>query len=359
MTENININNPLTSEEKEKLMTSLLKKEGCWVDWGKACQKLQQGGVQPSEIFEACGLQNSQQNLVIVASQVFDSLVKNNADDNLLQYYQGPRSDVLYELRVLNHEQRLSAAILAQQKNLDVDGAKEVAKAVQHFSRLSQPPSGFTFHPGDALAYQYWKSARQKKILADKARLIAQGLKFAHSDTARQKVEQLLTDMAEVPTQSAPLLPMYRLENDEQLPCILPVVGSFPLTAQALDDIPVLESSETFGVTKVKRDVAIVTIPSWQAVLKAEKPVAILCNSNDLPKETNANKSEELLVVVDLAIQAWDSNSYFLQSENNQLKFSWFATEPNVSILGQLLIVLRPRKIFDEGNLTQPWQMDD
>jgi hypothetical protein len=27
--------------------------------------------------------------------------------------------------------------------------------------------------------------------------------------------------------------------------------------------------------------------------------------------------------------------------------------------LGQVILVLRPKSIFDENNLTQPWQMDD
>ncbi len=358
MTENTS-NNNLSETEKEELITSLLKKEGCWVDWGKITQKLQKAGIQPEEIFETTGLQKSQQNLVIVASQVYDSLEKQNAEASLLTYYQGPRSDVLYELRVLNQEQRLSAANLACDKKLDVDGAKEVAKAVQHFSRLSQPPTGFTLHPGDAVAYQYWKLARPKKNLADKTRLIAQGLKFAHSDTARQKIEVLLTEIVDTTTQNAPLLPIYRLENDEQLPCIIPVAGDLSASKDNLANVPVLETIEPFGIATVpSSNISVASVPSWQVILKAKKPVVILCRSEDLPKET-ATKSEELLVVVDLNQTQWDNNTYFLVFEDNQLKFNWFANEPSCEIMGQLLIILRPKKIFDEGNLTEPWQMDD
>ena len=357
MTENTN-NHSLSVEEKEELITSLLKKEGCWVDWGKICQQLQKAGVQPEEIFENTGLQRSQQNLVIVATQVYESLVKQNADESLLTYYQGPRSDVLYELRVLNNEERLSAATLAKDKQLDVDSAKEVAKAVKEFSRLSQPPTGFTLHPGDAIAYQYWKLARPKKNIADKARLIAQGLKYVYSATARQKIEQLLTDISEESIQNAPLLPIYRLETDEQLPCILPVAGSLPLSIEVLKDIPKLEYIEPFGITSLPHNCSVVSIPSWQVILKAEKPVVILCKSEDLPKETSG-KSEDLLVVVDLASTQWNNNNYFLVEKDNQILFDWFASEPESKILGQLLLVLRPKKIFDEGNLTQPWQMDD
>ena len=357
--------NTLTPEEKQDIMTSLLHKEGCWVDWGKGCQKLQQGGVNPQEIFEATGLQTSQQNLVIVATQVYESLVRENAEENLLTYYQGPRSDVLNGARILNHQERLSAAVLAKEKQLDVDGASSVAKAMKHFSHLSQPPTGFTLHPGDAVAYQHWKNARQKKTLAEKARLIAEGLKFAYSDTARQLIEQLLTESVDSTSkQNAPLLPIYRLESDEELPCILPVAGTFPLTVENLSNVPILSSIaqrhsviEPFGVTKIDRAIEVVCIPSWQVILKAQHPAVIFCKSEDLPKQTSS-KSEDLLIVVDLALKEWNINHYFLVKDD-RIKLNWYETKPSCPILGQLLLILRPKKILDEGNLTQPWQMDD
>ncbi|WPF88258.1 RuBisCO accumulation factor 1 [Cyanobacterium aponinum AL20118] len=358
MTENNSLQQNLTAAEKEEIIRSLLHKEGCWVDWGKACQKLHDNGVSNQEIFEQTGLQNSHQNLVIVASKVFESLKQQEAEEDLLGYYRGPRSDVLYELRILNHQERLSAAKLVREKNLDVDGAKEIAKAMKEFSHLSQPPSGFTLNPGDAVAYQYWKNARQKKTLADKARLIAEGLKYAQSATARQQIESLLTDIAQTPQQNAPLLPMYRLESDEELPCILPVAGRFPLRVRDLDHVPILDAIEPFGVVNVKNSVSVVTIPSWQVILKAEKPAVIFCQGKDLPKETQ-NKSEELLIVVDLAVTEWNANHYFLTEEDDNLIFKWFNSSPQQRILGQLLVILRPKKILDEGNLTQPWQMDD
>lgn len=359
MIENKTNNHTLTIHEKEMIIISLLHKEGCWVDWGKNCHKLQLSGVEKQEIFEKTGLQTSQQNLVVVASQVYDSLVKGEAPEELLTYYQGPRSDVLYELRILNHEERLAAALLAKEKQLDVDGASFLAKAMKHFSHLSQPPTGFTMHPGDAVAYQHWKSARQKKTLTDKARLISEGLKFAHSPSARQLIEQLLTEAVDSTTkQNAPLLPIYRLESDEDLPCILPVVGTFPLTVADLDNVPILELVEPFGVTKVPQNTEIVSIPSWQVILKAQHPAVIFCKNEDLPRITST-KSEELLTIVDLAVKDWNINHYFMVLEDDRIKFDWFDRTPSCSILGQLLLILKPKKILDEGNLTEPWQMDD
>lgn len=154
----------LSKEAAQELMRSLLHKEGTWVDWGRACQQLQKSGYDTQTIFEATGLQTIQQNLVIIAAQVYDSLVKAAVSEDTLAYYQGPKSDILYELRILTQEQRASAAELAKEKKLEFDATKEVAKAIQEFSRFAQTPAGFTNDPGDAVAYQYWKRAKQKKI---------------------------------------------------------------------------------------------------------------------------------------------------------------------------------------------------
>ncbi|MEN9871684.1 MAG: hypothetical protein RLZZ171_2676, partial [Cyanobacteriota bacterium] len=66
----------MSEAEAQELMRSLLHKEGSWVEWGQGCQQLQKAGYSTQRIFEDTGFQNSQQNLVIVASQVFDNLVK-------------------------------------------------------------------------------------------------------------------------------------------------------------------------------------------------------------------------------------------------------------------------------------------
>ena len=99
----------LTPSEVAELLRSLLHKEGSWVDWGKKCQQLQKSGYDAESIFEQSGFQKVQQNLVIVASQVYGSLLQQGVDEAVLKYYLGPKSDVLYELRILNHQQRAIA----------------------------------------------------------------------------------------------------------------------------------------------------------------------------------------------------------------------------------------------------------
>lgn len=350
-------NPQLSGERADQLLRSLLHKEGTWVDWGKACQQLQKAGYSPQQIFEQAGFQGSQQNLVIVAAQVYDSLVPDGSPD-LLSYFRGPRSDLLYELRILNQEQRLAAAELLWQKSLDVDGAKEVAKAIQHFSRLGQLPPGFTNHPGDAVAYQCWKQAKQKKDLGERSRYIAKGLKFAHSQAVRQAIEQLLGEVVSQSAPTAPLMPLYRLETEEQLSRLVPVAGTLPLTKKKWESIASIDRENPFSIVQVEKQQEIVPLPGWQVVLKAVDPVAILCQSEELPNPLPGNP-EIVLVLVDRAQNQWDAASYFLVEQKKKLIFQWFEAAPKIPLLGQVVLVLRPKKILDENNLTEPWQMDD
>ncbi len=64
-------------------------------------------------------------------------------------------------------------------------------------------------------------------------------------------------------------------------------------------------------------------------------------------------------MVVDRGITDWDDQSYFLVEEAEELTLKWFAEQPTTTLLGQVVIVVRPEKIFDENNILEPWQMDD
>jgi hypothetical protein len=359
MTENPQLTNSQLSEaEAQEIMRSLLHKEGTWVEWGQACQKLQKSGYSSQNIFEVTGFQGSQQNLIIVASQVYDSLIKAKADKELLDYFLGPKSDILYEFRILTQEQRAKAAQLAKEKQIEVEVAREVARAMQEFSRLSQLPSGFSNHPGDAIGYQYWKRAKQKKNLQDRARLIGLGLKFVHSQEAREAIEKLLNDFSVATSRSAPLIPLYRLEAQEQLPRIVPYAGSFPLTKEHLAEIETHSVTEPFKIATVANSSSVVAVPGWQVILQARDPVAISYQSDRLPQNI-PGKVEEVLVVVDRQAREWNINSYFLVEINGSLELKWFEEQPESDIIAQLVLILRPKRILDENNLLESWQMDD
>ena len=347
----------ISEAEAKEMMRSLLHKEGNWVTWGQTCHKLQKAGYSSQQIFEDTGFQNSQQNLVIVASQVYENLVRDGVAPEVLEYFQGPRSDVLHEFRLLNQTQRVDAANLAYDKRLDIDGAHLVTKAMRDVSRISQLPESFTNHPGDWVAYLSWKRAQSQKDLQQRARLIAQGLKFAHSASAREAIEKLLSDFNVVKSASEPLLPLYRLETEDELPRIVPLAGTYPVGSQDIAGVRQVEVQQPFG-NIIAKDGAYVPVPGWQVVLKAQDPITYFCQSDRLPKSLSG-KVEKVLVMLDRANTAWNVNSYFVVEIDGKLEIKWFENEPAAKIVGQLVLILRPKKILDEGNLTQPWQMDD
>lgn len=341
----------------EELLRSLRRKEGNWVEWGKACQQLQKAGYSPQAIFEETGFEPIQQNQVIVASQVYNSLEQGKAGANILEHFQQRGSDSLYELRILSQADRIAIAELLVEKKLDSEAAHEITRAVRD-SRLSVLPEEFSEHPGDAVAYQCWKAARQTDDLQGRSRLIARGLNFAHSQTAREQIEKLLTDFTVVKAQPAPRLPVYRLEAEEELPRLLPVVGKLPLTKADLQAVPLVDETGPFKLVKFTGEGAWVAVPGWQVVSTAEDPVAILSASEHLPTSL-PGEPEEVLIVVDRAQRQWEADSYFVIESASQLELQWFEAAPERSLLGRVVLVMRPKRVFDQAASQDLWQLDE
>ena len=130
-----------------------------------------------------------------------------------------------------------------------------------------------------------------------------------------------------------------------------------PLSNQDIAAVNRVEIQQPFSQIVANGGV-YVPIPGWQVVLKAQDPVGYLCPSNLLPKYLGG-KVEEVLVILDRANKDWDVNSYLIVEIEQKLELRWFETEPELPIVGQLVLILRPKKILDEDNITQPWQMDD
>ncbi|MBH8551029.1 hypothetical protein I8751_01205 [Nostocaceae cyanobacterium CENA357] len=352
-----NSQNP-ANDDTQELLRKLRQKQGNWVEWGMAIASLQKSGYNPQQIFEETGFEPIQQNQVIVGSQVYGSLENGGVSEATRSHYATRGSDILYELRLLTQEERAAAAELAFVHKLDVDEARDIAKAIKDFSRFRNLPEGFSNHPGDAVAYQSWKLARQYTDLQERSRLIAKGLRFAQTPEARKQIEQLLVDFTVVSKRPAPILPFYRFESDEELPRILPVVGELPLTPKDLQNVPLVEDIQPFRLVKFAGEQAWVPLPGWQVLLSAEDPVVVLCNSDRLPNQPT-NPPKPLLVVIDRAQRQWDDSSYFVVNNDGELDFQWFETEAELPLLGKIIVIVRPKKIFDEEITKDAWQIDE
>jgi Rubisco Assembly chaperone C-terminal domain/Rubisco accumulation factor 1 alpha helical domain/Rubisco accumulation factor 1 helix turn helix domain len=348
---------PEDQAQIQEIVQSLRRKEGNWLAWGKACQTLQKAGYSQQKIFEETGFEPIQQNQITVAAQVYSSLESGDAPPEVLARFERTGSDSLYELRVLTQAERVAAAALVVERGLDSEGAGEVTKALKDFGRFKAPPE-FSDYPSDAIAHYYWKLARQQADLQARSRLIAQGLRFAKSESARLQIEKLLTDFTITRTKAAPKLPFYRLESASDQPRILPVVGKLPLTTADLQAVPMVEEDGAFRLVKFSGVGAWVSLPSWQVVLGAEDPVMLLADSTELPSSPDT-LPEEVLVLVDRAQRQWDEDNHFVVDQAGQLQVAWFEVAPTVSILGKVVLVLRPNKVLDEDYNKELWQIDE
>ncbi|MBW4617912.1 MAG: hypothetical protein KME17_00820 [Cyanosarcina radialis HA8281-LM2] len=346
-------------ENSEALLLLLRRKEGNWVEWGRACAKLQKAGYNPQTIFEQTGFEPIQQNQVIVGAQVYDTMVSGGVSEETRSRYARTGSDSLYELRILTVPERVAVAEFLHSRNLDSEAAKEVTKAVKEFSRLRNLPTGFTEHPGDAVAYQYWRYAKQQSGIQERSRLIARGLMFAHSQSARQQIEQLLMDFGGTAQRQAPNLPWYRLESAEQLPRILPVVSGLSLTGAELEAIPQIEETGAFRLVKSGGNGTWVSLPGWRVLLQAQDPVGIICKSSQIAHQPSSTEAEEVLAVIDRGDSQWDANGYFAIEEAGSLQIQWFPDSTDVPLLGRLILVVRPRKIIDESVAKDIWQIEE
>jgi hypothetical protein len=345
----------LTDEQAQEMLLVLRRKQGDWVEWADLCQSLQGSGYNPQQIFEATGFEPIQQNQILGAAQVYASMVKSGVAESTAEHFKIRASDVLYEFRTLSPNERAVAAEFAYERKMDSDDAKELGKAMKDFSRLSKPPEHFSGHPGDVLAYYAWFGAKQKSDLQQRAVFIAKGLKFAHTPEARKQIEQLLTDFSTIKPKAAPRFPIYRLEADEEMPRMIPMVEA--LTVAALRAIPQIDLVEPFAMVNVGAVKAWVPVPGWQIIRTAKNPVAALWGSDVLP-EPLPGEAEPTLVIIDRGDCTWSEDSYFICG-GDALEMKWFETPPEAEILGRVILMVRPKKVLDLAYGEELWQFEE
>ena len=356
---NLSNENPSNENAVQELLTQLRRKQGHWVDWAQGCQTLQKAGFSPQQIFEETGFEPIQQNQIVVAEQVYQSILKAGVDEATRSHFTQRGSDLLYELRVLSQADRASTAEFALKHGVDSDQIKDLVKPIKEYSYRKENPPSFGDGPGDAVAYYFWRLARQKEDLQERSRLIAQGLRFAESAEARKQVEQLLTDFTVEKTRPAPSLPLYRLETESELPRIIPIVGQMPLAVDDFSAVPVAVPEEPFGMVTFSGQGAWIAVPGWQVIFQAEDPVGLLTQSRQLPTYPIDAADEQVLVVVDRARREWDADSYFLVADSDALSLIWQPDPIDTKILGKIILILRPKRILDEDYNRELWQLDE
>lgn len=95
---------------------------------------LQQGFTSPT-IEESIEISGFEQNRLIVAAQVRDSLVQSNSDSEIVSVFDTSGAELLYEIRLLRAKQRASTSLFIIENLLDAKTAQDLARAMKDFPR--------------------------------------------------------------------------------------------------------------------------------------------------------------------------------------------------------------------------------
>ncbi|MBC7515214.1 MAG: hypothetical protein H7237_02065, partial [Alkalinema sp. FL-bin-369] len=54
------------------------------------------------------------------------------------------------------------------------------------------------------------------------------------------------------------------------------------------------------------------------------------------------------------------ADTYFVvANEGDQLELQWFDKVPTMQILGRVILIMRPKKVLDEGLMKDVWQFEE
>ena len=85
----------------------------------------------------------------------------------------------------------------------------------------------------------------------------------------------------------------------------------------------------------------------------------LLAKYGQLPNPPDGNDDDDILIVVDRAKRDWDAFSYFVFDSDGQLVINWFDEAPQTQLLGGVVLIMRPKKIFDQDYTKELWQLDE
>ena len=114
----------------------LRDRRGLWHEYAACVTSLNRSGYTSAAIDESTGMTGVEQNTIVVATQVFNSLQASGlSEDRLRAFETMGGAEVLYETRTLSSLQRLQAAEYMIDQGLDPKFSREVAKAMKEYER--------------------------------------------------------------------------------------------------------------------------------------------------------------------------------------------------------------------------------
>ncbi|GER36186.1 rubisco accumulation factor 1 [Striga asiatica] len=262
----------------------LTNRLGSWFEYAPLIPSLVSEGFTSSTLEELTGIPSVEQNRLVVAAQVRDSLVQ-LSDDDTVSFFNSPSSpEILYEIRTLNGPQRVAAARFIISKGLDTGrAAEELARSMKDFPRRYGDRGWESFEgvsPGDCLAFMYYRQAQEHKSASSSPELsraaLERALAVVETERGRRRVEEDLEGKAEEEKGSGDVaddgvarkVPVVRMALGEVAESSVVVLLPVCCEAEEVEEAPwEVGMGGEFGVVRPERGWRQwVVVPGWAPV---------------------------------------------------------------------------------------------
>lgn len=335
-------------------------------------------GFTPSTLEEITGITGVEQNRLVVAAQVRETLVECSLDSETLSFFETGGAELLYEIRLLNAKQRADAARFMVRNGFDLKQAQDLARAMKDYPRRRIDYGWDKFNgdsPGDCLAFWLFRLAQEHAAAAaeeSRIKAMEKALEVVESETARNVLVEVLEGKGfakESVIDDAVTVPLVRMKFGEVAEStkvvVLPVCKAeqreFEMEAAPWECSGVGD----FGVVEAEKDWRRwVVLPGWQPIAGLERGgVAVSFKSGKLLpwKEKRKYKEEPVLVVADRGRKevVVDDGYYLVLSGGNGTGDEGLIVEKGLTLkemgveksLGMVLLVVRPPRWEDEDHL--------
>ncbi|PPD83159.1 hypothetical protein GOBAR_DD19904 [Gossypium barbadense] len=339
----------------------LANRNGLWFEYAPLIPSLYQEGFSPPSIEEITGITGVEQNRLIVASQVRESLIQSKTDEDVMSFFDTGGAELLYEIRLLSASQRAEAVRYIVENGLDAKGAQDLARAMKDFPRRKMDKGWKSFEyglPGDCLSFMYYRLSREHRNPSEqRTAALMQALQVAESESAKKEVsEQLEGGEDEKPEK----------DDDLEYRVRVPVVRMQFGYQGALEAPLECRSGGDFGVVEAEKGwKRWVVLPSWEplAGLRHGGVVVAFSDARVIPWKSNRwYKEEAILVVMDRNRKEVevDAAFYLAKVDGGRLKVDTGSALKEMGVkesLGTVVLVVRPPKEESDDQLSdEDWE---
>lgn len=353
---------------------------GLWFEYAPLIPSLYQEGFSPPSIEEITGITGVEQNRLLVASQVRESLIQSKTDEDVISFFDTGGAELLYEIRLLSASQRAEAVRYIVENSLDAKGAQDLARAMKDFPRRKMDKGWNSFDyglPGDCLSFLYYRLSREHRNPSEqRTAALMQALEVAESESAEKEISRELEggedekQEKEDDLEHRVRVPVVKMQFGEVAEAtsvvVLPVCKAEEDTQEILEAPLECTSRGDFGVVEAEKGwKRWVVLPSWEplAGLRHGGVAVAFSDARAIPWKSNRwYKEEPILVVTDRNRKEVevDAAFYLAMVDGGGLKVDTGSELKEMGVkesLGTVVLVVRPPKEESDDQLgDEDWE---